>query len=382
MIDLANEVIRETYRPDSLLGQITASPPDRIRRAIENAKRFILDADMSEMLGHLATTPYEMCKPEKRGEVLSSQRRSARLPFGKIFVQYDGRAFRRGLLAATGNKLDLWGKELIDTPDSQVIDPIGWLMERIPNTGIVFVTEFLMNEKRAATIPIGWAWNTEDIRFEDMKIYKFAEPGVFDMLGNCDVDAAGLAHGVTGHHDPSTAVVYLNEGGKAAIPPSMRVDIRDADTNELVFYTHYMVAEGGGALRYMFAFLNMLNEVPVSYERPRRTSPYLANGKRRVALETQVIRLILPNRTITYRDYARQLSRGVLKRAAHPVRGHWRVYGPKNCASTQFAHEWGPTDPTGHSDCMACTASRTWINDYRTKGEGATGKVYSVGARS
>lgn len=367
-LDLANEVIRETYRSDCIL------PNRGVRSSFEQARRFVLDADMSEMMGHLATTPYEMSKPAKRGGVLMSQRRSARLPFDKIFVQYDGRAFRRGLLAAVGDKKDLWGKELLPD-DGQVIDPVGWMMEcsRALDGDVVVVSEYMVDEGHAITLPFAWVYVTNDA---DLTSTDYNSLG----FGDLDVPAAQLAHGVTGFNDKSCAVMYTNDRGKNGLRQSELVDVRD-DNDKLIFRTHYLVAECGGALRYIYAFLNMLNEVPVSIERPRRTAAYLANGKRRVAVDTQTIRLILPNRTITYREYARQLSRGVVKRAAHPVRGHWRVYGAHSCGEHE-QHDWGVADQTGHADCQRCTASRTWINDYSTKGPQETGpKVYSVGAR-
>lgn len=375
MIDLANEVIRETYRSDCIL------PNRAVRSSFEQARRFILDADMSEMMGHLSTTPYELSKPKDRGKVLVSQRRSARLPFEKIFVQYDGVAFRRGLLAAVGDKKDLWGKELLPAGDG-IIDPVGWLMEcsRASDGDVVMVSEYMIDEGHAITLPFAWCYVTNNANLEEGEDPFAARTGPYYPFGDFDVPAAQLAHGVTGFRDTGCAVMYLHPQGKNGLKRSEIVDVRD-DNDKLIFQTHYLVAECGGALRYIYAFLNMLNEVPVSIERPRRTAAYLANGKRRVAVDTQTIRLILPNRTITYREYARQLSRGVVKRAAHPVRGHWRVYGAHSCGEHE-QHDWGVADQTGHADCQRCTASRTWINDYSTKGPQETGpKVYSVGAR-
>lgn len=374
MIDLANEIIKATYRRDTLMGDISVRPMFALRESMEAAKRFVLDADMSEMLGHLATAPYH--NKNTAGKVLSSIRRSARLPFERIFVQYDGKAFRRGLLAEADNRLDVWGQELV-SPD-EVIDPVGWLIEMTSNNGHRFpaASQFFMDESRVATLPFAWVWSPDDLDFSDAKGLRG------DSLSYIDVDAAQLAHGVTGYLDPSMAVLYLNAGGKPNLPEDILIRIEDQDKKPL-FKTHYLVAEIGGALRYILSFLSMLNEVPVVYERARRAQPYLANGKRRVSVDHEVVRLILPNRRITFREYARQLARDVIRRKDHPVRGHWRVFGAHHCGEME-AHDWGPTDATGHADCVRCTASRTWIADHR-RGDKSLGSVehsFSVGARA
>lgn len=380
-LDLVNALIKETYRNDCLL------PNPNVRDSLLAAKRFILDADMSEMMGHLATTPYEKSKPKDRGKVLVSQRRSARLPFRQIFVQYDGLAFRRGLLAAVGDKKDLWGKELIPADKADIIDPVGWLLEASldedNSNQVIVVSEMFLDEGRGCALPFAWCYTTSDETIFRDKLVEATFPRQEyrpEPAQMFDVDAAQLAHGVTGFKDEGCAIIYLNWHGKAGLKASETVDVQDETTGKTLFKTHYLVAECGGALRYIFAFLNMLNEVPVSYERARRVEGYLSNGKRRAAVQSDVIRLKLPNRTITYRDYAKQLVKGVLKRAAHPVRGHWRVYGAHSCGEYD-QHDWGPTDATGHADCARCTASRTWIKDYHTKGDGDQAKVYSVGAR-
>src|SRR4051812_25036987 len=108
MIDLANEVIRETYKPGhkNNLESMSLRTALSVREAMQTARRFVLDESMSEMLGHLSSAPYE--EPADVDKVLESARRSSRLPFPKMFVQYDGKAFRRGLINVKPDSHDLW----------------------------------------------------------------------------------------------------------------------------------------------------------------------------------------------------------------------------------------------------------------------------------
>jgi hypothetical protein len=387
MRDLANLLIKETYKPRSILHSITTRDKDDIRESVQQAHRFILDEPMSELLASLATVPYEMAKgSEKQVEVLTSQRRSSRLPYPKMFVQFDGKAFRRGLQAIAGDKRDVWGQQLADP--EEVIDPVGWLIEECRNeqdvlNPIIMLTEFFENEKEVITLPFSWLYATDELDLMSIS----AQP---EMAGrkrmNLDVDtrAAQFAHGLTGHVDPSIGIVYTNLGGKAGIPPDQRVTVKE-EGKGANWNTHMLVAEMGGVIRYAFAFLSTLNEVPVSYERARPTAHYIANGKRRAAVDVQHVRLVLPNRTINYRSFAKSIYHEIAKRKNHPVRGHWRLYcsTPSKSCNDGAQHQWGPTDATGHADCLRCDASRTWIKDHR-RGDEALGRVdhtYSVGAR-
>jgi hypothetical protein len=382
MIDLANALIKETYKPKTNLRGITERSPESIRQAVIEARRFILDEPMSQLLAALASVPYDRVdSKEKKIEVLTSERRSSRLPYPKIFVQFDGKAFRRGLQAIAGDKKDLWGKELADPED--VIDPVGWLIEQIDN--LVVLTEFFEIDNAVATVPFSWMWTTRDATANAFEVCneKDLANNSGALYSDFDCKAAQLATGMVGHIDPSIAIAYTNRGGKAAIPARDRVTVKQEGQSD--FYTHALVGEMGGVVRYAFAFLSTLNEVPVRYERARPTAHYLSNGKRRTAVDVHHVRLILPNRTINYRQMARGIYHDIAHKKNHPVRGHWRMFcdSPSKMCISEQEHVWGQADATGHADCIYCTASRTWIKDHR-RGDEALGRVdhdYSVGAR-
>ena len=96
--DLANELIRETWRNPkrSLLKTASGRDPAGIRRAVANAKRFMLDDSMAAFMAELSTVPFTVAS-ERRPDVLDSLRHSARLPFPSLFIQFSNRAFRRRL---------------------------------------------------------------------------------------------------------------------------------------------------------------------------------------------------------------------------------------------------------------------------------------------
>jgi hypothetical protein len=340
--DIANELIRETYRSKSLLKLSGGRDLHSVRKAVANAKRFMLDDAMSSFMAELATVPFKVAQ-ERRPDVLDSLRHSARLPFPQVFVQYNYRAFRRGLEAERVG----WRGEKT-AADGEVLGDIGWLCEAdASDPDLIWIAEYFELEGRIATPPFRFAYRTDDRGFApSLKI---------------DTRAGMFAHGISGHRDQNIGVQYrvpLSE-----FPKSQLVEVQSEDRGPgqwEKFEVHALVEEFSGVVRYVLALLATLNNIPKIETQVRPAKSYMGGGQIRKYLDHTTLRLSLPVRTSTTTLAKRLIA--AARRGWHQVRPHWRIYhrGEKFCAS-RSDHVWLEADETGHANCKQCDARRVWI---------------------
>lgn len=366
MLDLATTITRDTYKsdksdksPHNMIGYVLGVRNNEVQMRIRRAHRFTLDANMSEFLASLATVHHTIA-PARRPDTLDHFRRSARLPFPQMFMQYDGFAFRKGLLAAIGGNTNPFATK---GDDSDPVEAMGYLCEQNPvDPNEINVTLFT-----------GWENNSYALPFQ--YIYRTDEEAVSGSGYEPDICAA-FGHGVIGYTSKSIAMRY-----------SMEIKTQDyvdcvTDNGVLLASVFRLVPEFAGTLRYLWAFLSTLNEVPATIQREAQGRSYLAGGMIRKPLDSNVVRLNLPMRG-NYTSLAKRVL-ALSKKRWHEVRGHWRLYQHGDgilCDSTE--HVFGITDDTGHAKCTKCTAWRTWIEPHE-RGDKSAGVVtpnYLVGAR-
>jgi hypothetical protein len=129
-----------------------------------------------------------------------------------------------------------------------------------------------------------------------------------------------FGHGITGYFCQQTGVIFDGD-----IPARLRMGI---DMGKVKFTTHQLVVETTGILRYLFALLSTLNDVPTIKTQVRPSKGFVARGQYRKFVEHTMVRLNVPQRV----DYTRLAKRCVAmaRRRAHQVRGHWRVHPAEN----------------------------------------------------
>lgn len=192
--DIANELIRESYRTKSNIERISKRPAQSLRRAISNAKRFMLDESMSAFVAELATVPFKVA-PERRPDILSSLRHSARLPFPSVFIQYDGLAFQRALYEVYRDTPDQWDNPQPPPDPARSIADRAWLCEADPaDPDLIWVSTFVVIDNKVATVPFRYAYRTDDRGFHPKL--------------QVDTAAGMLGHGMMGLIEPNIGVRY------------------------------------------------------------------------------------------------------------------------------------------------------------------------------
>lgn len=355
-MDIANAIMREAWRPKTDLIKMTPRAMSDIRYAIAQSKRYSLDGSMSEFLAALSTVPFDVA-PERRADVLASMRHSARLPFRKTFIQIDGLAFRRGLLKYATNSTDPWGKTLVHE-DGHIKWP-GLLLEQLDDETIQ-ITYFcelpLKNDELSViTLPYVYLYKTNDVPLPDSFEYDFV--------------GGSMSHGVYLHGQDRTVAV------KHYYPLTNKHGINVEKDDEIIGRTHHMVIELCGLVRYVFAFLATLNDIPTITTEVRPSKGYFARGQHRKYLDHTVLTLSLPRKS-TLKTLARRLIAMARKRW-HEVEPHWRINKKPNgfVCEPSYKHLWSARDDKGHSYCATCEARRVWIVLPRGRGDPNLGIV-------
>lgn len=362
MMDLANEIVRKTYhksynREVMMMNFRTA---EYTRERIKEARRVVLSASMSKYVAELAQVPFNSVARERRDEVLSSLRHSAKLPFKTMFVQLDAVAFRDAVIDVSETGKDFWGHQIAAYNDQPTV--IGWLIEQgTANQGSIAIDEVFISvwfdyKDTISTIPFYWVYKTGDTPFRRMHD------------GNeVDTRAGMFGHGITGLHDPHIGVVYPRPLGDYPADQKVRV-INESDPAQS-FDVHSTVPEFGGGVRYVLGFLAAFNDTPKTETLVSPTKQYVAGGMYRKQLSHDVIHLNLPGK-MTMRGLAKRVI-AAIRKGHHEVRAHWRVYvkpGDSMCASRDD-HIWSDEDLMGHAHCKQCKARRTWITLPNGRGD-------------
>lgn len=342
--DIANELIRESYRTKSKIERISRRPAPALRRTIANAKRFMLDEAMSAFVAELATVPFKVA-PERRPDILSSLRHSARLPFPSVFIQYDGLAFQRALYQAYVDAPTQWGEPQTPPDPARTICDRAWLCEADPSDPeLIWISTFMVVDNKVATVPFRYAYRTDDLGFHPKL--------------QVDTSAGMLGHGMMGLIEANIGVRYASP--LASFPKEQLVDVVDTECGIIPTFQVHTMVQDFGCIREILALLATLNHIPKIETEVSPAKTFIADARPRKYLDHTTLRIELPART-SLRTLAKRLIARA-RRGWHQVRPHWRIYhrGEQFCAS-HAAHVWLEADLTGHANCKLCDARRVWI---------------------
>jgi hypothetical protein len=290
---LADAAIRESLRPH---GKV----PRELGVKIAHARRFVLDEQASSFLADLSHASYVNPTPDvinkKVLENIEQTRQLARIPHALTWIEYDPRAFRERTLTAYPNVSyqDADNSGSLGASPDQVIPNIGWLLEQKTETSFRLYTLVGANaDGFCGVVPYGYAWTTDD-----------SMPGVQRVTnpeGNSD---SSLATGIPGY-DVQQVTLFVVPGKK----------VHD---DQLVG----LIKEFIGELRFVWALLAAINDVPIGLKHVEQSKGYVARGRYRKFLDHTVISILIPKG----RDPTK-VARAVVsisRRRAHLVRGHWR----------------------------------------------------------
>lgn len=270
-----------------------------LQKALISARRFVLDDEMSAFTTDLAYAPLE--KYDQAGAIaaMDDLRRLSRLPHSSMWIELN---MRRRCERARAYGIE----HRAEGPHR-----IGWLLMQHPQIETAFMALHCVSDTIvggdyenlkpvASAATFGYQWRADDdgpLAWLPLKLIDHPESTLTGFMGYKS-DFAGLVE-----------TPFLKRGKKLldAVP---FVHLR-SHVNELA-----------GDLRYLWALLAAINDVPVGYETVRPSKGYVSRGVYRKYLEHSVIHLKVPHR-VSIKVLATQVM-GIARRRAHQVRGHWR----------------------------------------------------------
>lgn len=337
--NLVNTLYRAVF--DKIGRRIFRHP---LRVALENARRFVLDESMSAFMADLGWAAFK-AKPELTLSTMDSIRRLARAPFPVTWIEWDEPSLAKRARTEYQSSMR----------EDMVPRKSGWLIFRHPQIetahmalsfgfgNAVFNEDvgMILNNAKENTIglcPFGIMWNTEgDVlpwQIHDVKLTSMST-----------IPISGLLAGLCGYHAPV-----------AICDASTYFNIRTHSPQEL----EALFREQFGMVRYIFALLASINDVPVVQTEARTSKGFVAQGRYRKFLDTTGIKITLPVKR--YKVLARRTVIA-LRRRAHEVRGHWREDW-RHPLSASCAHSFIRLPDQGKLECSHCKGRRTWITDH------------------
>ena len=288
---LADELVRRCFDKDAKrLFTLTS-----FRNQLITARRFVLDKAMSAFMADLAYASLpKRLEPVRTTALMEALRTAARLPHANTWIEYDHHErIKRANFYLPDKKID---------PN---VGPRrgGWLCTQHPTIETAFSVITCASDSiyHGVLEPIpqpnyfSWTWRTDDGPLPWKNIFQAGSQisEVLTGIGSYRSDQVGII-------------------------PSGCVDL--ALVKKHINVQEEML-ENGSDIRYLWALLATINDLPVSQTHVTASKGYIARGAYRKFLDHTVITLTIPEkraRSVALRVVA--LSR----KRAHIVRGHWR----------------------------------------------------------
>jgi len=354
---LCDGTIREWSRP----AYKRTGDPGVLVRALAGARKFVLDESMSAYMGDLGNASMIGQTAEKTQRTLESLRVSAMLPHPVTWIEFDLKARNQRSrseyeVAVVGRAADL-GKPM-DEPDRH-----GWLCCQHPQLETAFfalpISSHSVNNTTGVNEPkpipnmFSVAWRTDD---GPPPWPKFPTPETFE-IGGKTMPIEGLMTGVWSYRNPNVCVI-----------PAPHLSYKFL-TNYLKHTPFNVFAEIASDLRYLWALLATINDLPVSIQTVQPDRGYISRGQHRKFVEHKIIHLTVPQER--WRTTAKKAI-AITRRKAHMVRAFWRKDW-RNPLSPLCEHEFVATD-ANHTACTICKGIRIKIPEHQ-RGDAGLGFV-------
>jgi hypothetical protein len=354
---LMDMVLRESYTKIFRMWDKTSW----FQRTILEARRFVLDDEMSAMTADLAFAGAaehlgKAATPRTMRDItsfLESIRTSSRLPYPVTWIEFSMRERSRRrdeIKASRGSRIS--PAETGDMPKL-----CGWLLVQHPQveTAVMCIecssTTFDRYGEDSDTPgigPIAWAWSTETDG-----IVPWSDRLLMSRFSEENTPASWL-----------TGFPFYNSR-QVTLLPAPWVDRKVAATENFVtkVLSREYLEQMSSDLRYAWALLATINSLPTRMVDVKPDKGFIARGSYKKFLSHQVVRLTIP--TVQARRLVARIK--AARRRAHEVRGHWREDrwhpGSPNCK-----HTWS------EDHCTTCGAQRFWIHKHQ-RGDASLGFV-------
>lgn len=312
---LADALIRQSYTKDWHL----CDPTGSFRQKLAKARKFVLNAEMSAFMSDLANVVIGVPSVDMRHRIVDGTRKLARAPHALTWIEYDNVAkVERGKEYG----VERHGGEY--TPDK-----LGWLVEQHPQVETAFCAlecsshALDVNDKKTYCPQpniIAHVWCSEDhpIPFNASDLAPFLKKYIpqktdaaIHNFPNRDGDNGWVSEvttGITGYFSPYVGVIRG--------PQSQELMNRYFEQSK-----YNALKELQGDLRYLWALLATINDLPTQIQTVSASKGFVAKGAYRKFVDHSVIHLNVPAKK--YRQVAKAAIHAA-KRRAHQVRGHWR----------------------------------------------------------
>lgn len=360
-VSLIDRIYRASFAPNTKPVYGWKNNTD-MKHALERARRFSLDDNMSSFMADLANESFIKAGKHNPAtiKIADSLRVSARLPYESIWIEYSLRAYQKRNNETRGTPLD-YNEDAVPIRE-------GWLIQQHPKIETAFIAHLFNwaddSETQKAvgrklfTFPFAFAWCADDNPLPWRKT-GLSERGLTDdRYWYPSAMLAGIA-------------AYKRGNVNYVVSPLIEDPSMDPAFNEV--HTS-LLTEWAGVIRRMWALLATIDNLPVTKTAEARTSKgFLARGQIRKFLTRQTIKLNIPGRT-SPRVLARQMIAHAHRRR-HEVRAHWRDDWRNPPATQCNPHLWECFgDDTDTIQCTSCSGRQIFIHKHE-RGDAGVGYV-------
>jgi hypothetical protein len=348
---LADAVMGEWSHP----GYRRIGRPQVLTNLVAKARKFVLDESMSAYMADLAHASLLTTNDAYKSQLLlEALRQSARLPHEIVWIEHDKIATMQRSASEYG---------MSPPPGADAPLRHGWLCWQHRQLDTAFAALSVSSHSikggksvpKPASSPFCYAWRSDD------------GPPPWPHIPGVEV-AAKTETGTEEFALPVEAVLtgrinYRNDNVRIIPPPHLSIEFVRQYFRTTQFNPF---GECTSDLRYLWAFLATINDVPVTTTFVKQDRGYVSRGRYRKFCDHTVIRLTVP--AARWRRLAAQTI-AIARRRAHQVRGFWRKDW-RRPLSPLCEHQFDADGMT----CTACQGHRIWVHEHQ-RGDASLGFV-------
>jgi len=320
-----------------------------MRRALTDARRFILDDAMAAFLADITSAGCDKRTDTIRFKAVHQMRAAARLPHDLTWVEFD-------LVKYIKREQELLGYRGFDCDAFSEIRE-GWLLNGFSQDTQEFRLHLFIRAVEPdgtvhhTTFPIAILWRTDQNK-----------PHGYISFGDRDGT----------DHTSELLDLPLGAHGAAQIFPQVTFAPSELLLKSIpddFTVTKRGVSSSNGVMRRLWSFLSTVNDIPVIIRSARTAKGFTAKARRHPFLEHRILQLHVPHQT-DYRKLARSIV-AAAKRRAHTVRGHWRKHYHRPLVPL-CEHEFETVD--SGLRCKKCHGQRIFVHEHQ-RGDASVGFV-------
>ncbi|RPH72685.1 MAG: hypothetical protein EHM78_01940 [Myxococcaceae bacterium] len=282
----------------------------KFAETLAGARKFVMDDSMSSFLADIGGADR---LGEDTAASLNAMRFLSRLPHRVTWIEYNARVRHSRALEI--------GTQFLDPPSiGEMPARLGWLCIQHPTIDYAFTaiecashTYGAHDETLEQAQPhfLAYAWCSEDhplpwrVMDREMPIASHLQPDRATTTASVEGVLTGDLH----YRSPHVGIM-----------PSPLIETTISQMM-VEIQKHNPIAELAGDLRYLWAFLSTINDLPVAFREVHPSKGYVAKGNYKKFISHTVVTLTVPTiRAMTILDRVQALAR----RKRHMVRGFWR----------------------------------------------------------